>query len=1034
MSNLRNEAGMGLLGMLMISAGLSLVGGLMLAYNNQQSKAAASDMMRKEGRLVKGGVLDDTAALLGAQTVRGFKSHIPRLVDASGNTTYDCATTNTCATFWTLYPPSTTPTTFAFTPGFAPHPNSQQPLPPGTPLAVMTPNDICNAGTMGGTALQSLFTSGNIPAGCYRVPATVTFVHTVPADHLQVSAAITGPIYPNFVGAPPSATTARITIPDLSDLPPATCTVNRPPASSIFYFHWTKTIAPNNFVLYAFVPNGFPSTGSATADVVANKAEIWFKPAFAMPAVGMGPFDFVGGYLNGTPVTGARTPVGLNVAQANTPAGVPFTAQAPSDSGMNNNPTGIYDPAAGRNDLNSLHFYPIHGHVDGPGGPVDCTGNATFGGYNGYSIPIVRTDPPTCTMSTVAVNWGDCGTMTFVAQSVRLPGGNYPDYPPFDLLPTDFATSGSVWTRASNPLYTVAPASPSTLNPFGLTYQPASRATVTENMTVCAPESLSNTSATGYIDGNASGVAGTSAQCTGTITVAPINTPTCSVSFNIGRDSTNSQVGGTISVSAASPSTNIYGGAANSSLYPLTAVHVHGSDGSDWNLTPTAGATTYTWTSAWMHTANNTSFSCTATGPSGSGSGSTSVSYPTPACTNAPDNATVTFNNGTAPTGDPNQGLFINNFVVTASDQYAESVSLDGADSTVSTNFATTYPTGTYKVKQGGCFNVASSSDDDWNSNFYDIYGNLQSSSGTSYSNGVTNNSLNKTYTGRVNGPGGQGTCTSSPQLAFQCPSYMWGDDPSWMLDSGGNYTSDACKWVSDAVILMPFNSYCPYPLWEGQNGNVWDGTSCPGVVRSYNYNPGIDTWNNCAEFEYAINNPSVGDCHWRHCNGTGCIDRGCDAGCFDTGTKILMGDGQTEKFAGDIMAGESLWNPVEKRPMKIEKIVLGPEPIPMVEVGYDDHVMKVTHDHPMATRRGLVPAEAVKLTDRLLGSDGDYHPIRVARRLPVDPDQVVINFIFVHPRDDLRDHMVSAEGMATGDWFLQQRLKEHQPIEGKLP
>ena len=158
-------------------------------------------------------------------------------------------------------------------------------------------------------------------------------------------------------------------------------------------------------------------------------------------------------------------------------------------------------------------------------------------------------------------------------------------------------------------------------------------------------------------------------------------------------------------------------------------------------------------------------------------------------------------------------------------------------------------------------------------------------------------------------------------------------------------------------------------------------------------------------------------------------IDR-VNLGCFAAGSKIRMADGSL-KAAEFVVEGDSLFNPVSKKPAKVVRTTSGPEALPFVVIHTGGKTLKVTTDHPIVTRGGLKEAELIIPGDEILSSEGAY--LKVA---DVDsmPSNRVLVFNFEVEADsgsvDMNDHMIEADGIVTGDLFVQEELARKTEAE----
>lgn len=209
-------------------------------------------------------------------------------------------------------------------------------------------------------------------------------------------------------------------------------------------------------------------------------------------------------------------------------------------------------------------------------------------------------------------------------------------------------------------------------------------------------------------------------------------------------------------------------------------------------------------------------------------------------------------------------------------------------------------------------------------------------------------------------------------------------------------------------------------------------------------------------------NDPLIGAGFDHHTGQFGCFrycgnlqDPNACGGCFAPETKILMSD-QSYKLVSSLKVGDKVWNPVTGKAAEVYTVSHGPERIPMVQIGFDQSAVEVTDGHPMVINnkaeegqmlllesliapaslrsetRSELPrgyqvkrADQVKVGDRILGADGRFHTVNVARMLPVRPGQMVHNFIVNPGSTNSDDHMVMADGLVVGDLYLQNKLKK---------
>jgi hypothetical protein len=151
------------------------------------------------------------------------------------------------------------------------------------------------------------------------------------------------------------------------------------------------------------------------------------------------------------------------------------------------------------------------------------------------------------------------------------------------------------------------------------------------------------------------------------------------------------------------------------------------------------------------------------------------------------------------------------------------------------------------------------------------------------------------------------------------------------------------------------------------------------------------------------------------------------DVGCFAPETAIRLAGGKTLP-AEKIRQGMWLWNPVRQKPLRVRKVVAGPEKPGLIELGYEGYRIHVTETHPIPTPKGIAKAVNLKAGDLVLGLDGKYHALSVAHRLEAHEGQKVWNFETDVDSVTPEDHLIEAGGMVTGDLNLQVRLEKKLP------
>jgi hypothetical protein len=217
---------------------------------------------------------------------------------------------------------------------------------------------------------------------------------------------------------------------------------------------------------------------------------------------------------------------------------------------------------------------------------------------------------------------------------------------------------------------------------------------------------------------------------------------------------------------------------------------------------------------------------------------------------------------------------------------------------------------------------------------------------------------------------------------------------------------------------------------------NQWgDSATNTGTADDYNYagvvfdgNADDTVWHcgNCAVI--AIQNYGLAGCYLD--SSTYAARQG---GCFSPETRIRMWDGSSKR-ADEIHGGDLVLNPIKRVALKVERVVKGPEKLPLIELGFEGRLVHVTTKHPIPTKDGVKQAISLTRKDFILGTDGNYHALTVLRKLPVDPKQEVINFEMFSDSKDPLDHLILSDGIVTGDLNLQNRLQKAVSLEPKTP
>lgn len=156
-------------------------------------------------------------------------------------------------------------------------------------------------------------------------------------------------------------------------------------------------------------------------------------------------------------------------------------------------------------------------------------------------------------------------------------------------------------------------------------------------------------------------------------------------------------------------------------------------------------------------------------------------------------------------------------------------------------------------------------------------------------------------------------------------------------------------------------------------------------------------------------------------------FDRGTHCGCFKDDTRILLGDQKTEKFITDLNEDDLVWSPIRQKAFRIRRMTRGPEKIPMLAIQAGAQWIQVTTKHPFPIEGGLKTADALQIGERIKLGDGSWAAISsINAVIPEEgKEPVVWNLELEAPDDDLDAHQVVANGVITGDLFVQILLQE---------
>jgi hypothetical protein len=145
--------------------------------------------------------------------------------------------------------------------------------------------------------------------------------------------------------------------------------------------------------------------------------------------------------------------------------------------------------------------------------------------------------------------------------------------------------------------------------------------------------------------------------------------------------------------------------------------------------------------------------------------------------------------------------------------------------------------------------------------------------------------------------------------------------------------------------------------------------------------------------------------------------------GCFAQHTRIRMFDG-TDQVIAMLNVGDMVLNPVTKQAQKILEVRKGKENKAMYEISFAGSKVMVTDTHPMAVKGGIKMAKEITDADYMFDEKGVIHKVLAAKKLAVNPNQVVVNIRLESKSGDPMQHMVLADGIVSGDLYLQRKME----------
>lgn len=144
--------------------------------------------------------------------------------------------------------------------------------------------------------------------------------------------------------------------------------------------------------------------------------------------------------------------------------------------------------------------------------------------------------------------------------------------------------------------------------------------------------------------------------------------------------------------------------------------------------------------------------------------------------------------------------------------------------------------------------------------------------------------------------------------------------------------------------------------------------------------------------------------------------------GCFVSGSLIRMANGDLKPIE-ELKKGDEILNGITGEVSVFARGVKGPEFAPVYEFSTATGSLAVTEAHPMYTTRGLVPANAVQINDKLLSESGEYIAIEDIKLMLSEKDVYNIELKSLDGTD-VPGGLISS-GIVTGDLDDQEKLQK---------
>jgi len=240
-----------------------------------------------------------------------------------------------------------------------------------------------------------------------------------------------------------------------------------------------------------------------------------------------------------------------------------------------------------------------------------------------------------------------------------------------------------------------------------------------------------------------------------------------------------------------------------------------------------------------------------------------------------------------------------------------------------------------------------------------------------------------------------------------------------WSFDAQDICSDDAGNFGGGAASIYCFEN--PYVQQAGPQPADWEMVTQEIAGASLGIN---HTWyvkGSWDLFVAAVTGLAVN--HPETCYICGCFRV---VGCFAPGVKITMADGSLRNIE-DVRAGDLVRNAMTGAPVKVAKVIEGPEALPLLRFGFDGTTVTTSQAHPVLTATGLKPANQLKKGDTVFDAQGHPHPLTILETLPLEEGQRVINIDLEAASSDADQRLMVSDGIITGDIVLQGLLKERK-------